>query len=168
MDRILPKNLISDLEQDMLFSMRIFESLYRKRKFPVERAQYLLMLHLVDGACPSGELASRLKLDHSTVTRQIAALEANGHVTRRPNPDDGRSMLIELSELGHTTCAEMRLVRSDSMSGVLSDWGDAEVLMFSNMVKRLNDCLLQSDPPTYDEDVARIAGATSDAPRPSV
>ncbi|RLL64520.1 MarR family transcriptional regulator [Sinirhodobacter hankyongi] len=51
--------------------MRALEGLYRSRKYPLERAQYLLLLALREGARPSGDLAATLALDHSTVTHRL-------------------------------------------------------------------------------------------------
>jgi DNA-binding MarR family transcriptional regulator len=46
------------------------------------------------------ELAHRLGVGASTLTYRLKLLDSTGIVTRRPNPDDGRSQLVELSDAG--------------------------------------------------------------------
>jgi DNA-binding MarR family transcriptional regulator len=46
------------------------------------------------------EVASSLGMPLTTASDVVRRLEARGHVRRRPNPDDGRSFLFELSARG--------------------------------------------------------------------
>jgi DNA-binding MarR family transcriptional regulator len=46
------------------------------------------------------ELADELGMPLTTASDVVRRLEARGHVRRRPNPDDGRSFLFELSARG--------------------------------------------------------------------
>ena len=46
------------------------------------------------------EIASSLGMPLTTASDVVRRLEARGHVRRRPNPDDGRSFLFELSARG--------------------------------------------------------------------
>lgn len=147
---------ISALEQEVAFLVRGLECLYRRRKYPVERAQYLLMLQLLDGPRSSGELAARLRLDHSTVTRQIAALEEKGCLVRSPNPDDGRSVLIALSDLGLMRCSQMRKVRTRGLEAMLSGWSEADRVQFANLVGRFNDAVREVGMSPFEEELQRL------------
>ena len=46
------------------------------------------------------EIASSHGMPLTTASDVVRRLEARGHVRRRPNPDDGRSFLFELSARG--------------------------------------------------------------------
>lgn len=46
------------------------------------------------------ELANLLGMPPTTLSSYLRRLEARRHVKRRPNPDDGRSSLLELTKLG--------------------------------------------------------------------
>ena len=48
------------------------------------------------------ELAARLGMAPTTLSTWIRRLTESGHVQRRPNPGDGRSYLLELTESGRT------------------------------------------------------------------
>ena len=47
------------------------------------------------------EIAAALGMPHTTASDAQRRLEARGHVRRRPNPEDGRSFLFELSARGN-------------------------------------------------------------------
>ena len=52
------------------------------------------------GPATQQRLAEALRLQRSTVSRLVDQLEADGVATRAPNPDDRRSVLVSLTDLG--------------------------------------------------------------------
>lgn len=44
------------------------------------------------------EICQKLELDKGAAARQLASLEAKGYLRREPNPDDGRSQLLFVTE----------------------------------------------------------------------
>jgi DNA-binding MarR family transcriptional regulator len=53
-----------------------------------------------DGGITPTELASLMALPPTTVSSIVARLERRGHARRAPNPGDGRSYRIQLTEVG--------------------------------------------------------------------
>ncbi|KAA0931563.1 MarR family winged helix-turn-helix transcriptional regulator [Streptomyces apricus] len=61
--------------------------------------QELVMMLLWDrGPLRQSDLIKALELDPSTVTKMLQRLEQAGHVRRRPDPRDGRAVLVEAAE----------------------------------------------------------------------
>jgi DNA-binding MarR family transcriptional regulator len=50
------------------------------------------------GELTASRLARRLDLSSGGMTQLIRRLELRGHITRAPNPDDGRSQLVRVSD----------------------------------------------------------------------
>lgn len=59
-----------------------------------------VLLALEDGAAQTQKaLAERAGVEQATMTATLARMERDGLVTRRPNPEDGRSTLVALTPL---------------------------------------------------------------------
>ncbi|HEY2844922.1 MAG TPA: MarR family transcriptional regulator [Bryobacteraceae bacterium] len=68
---------------------------------PQQHQALLALKGLPAGARPTiGELAHRLVLRHHTAVELTNRLEAAGFVKRRPDPEDGRQILIHLTPQG--------------------------------------------------------------------
>lgn len=71
------------------------------RTLGVATADLEALTHLQsDGALTQREVGSRLMLTSGAVTTLVDRLERAGWVRRRPNPDDRRSVLVELTPEG--------------------------------------------------------------------
>lgn len=49
---------------------------------------------------PSSKISSRMGMEATSLTRTLKSLEDKGLITREKNPDDGRGVLVYLTELG--------------------------------------------------------------------
>lgn len=139
------QDTMATLEPELAFLIRRLEMNYRKRGYPMERAHYLLLAQLVDGEKSTGDIAGILGLDHSTVVRQVAAVERRGFAERRPNPKDRRSVLVRITPDGAASMTRMQDVRRTRLSALLSDWTDAERAQFTSLLARFNAALLRTD-----------------------
>ncbi|MGN6252258.1 MAG: MarR family winged helix-turn-helix transcriptional regulator [Marmoricola sp.] len=52
------------------------------------------------GSLPLGKMGERLQVHPTSVTSIVQRLEADGLITRRPHPEDGRAVLAEITEAG--------------------------------------------------------------------
>ncbi len=136
---------ISQLEREIAFMIRRLDSIYRKRRYPLERAHYLALMVLKERAHSSGELATMLGLDQSTVTRQIVAMEKKGYVVRKSNPDDGRGIMIEIEAKGLELFQQMQLARRRSLQTMMKDWSGEDLCQFADHVIRFNEAIKAMD-----------------------
>jgi DNA-binding MarR family transcriptional regulator len=73
------------------------------RPFDLTFARYELLMLLSfssKGSLPMGKIGERLQVNAASVTNAVDRLEAQGFVTRRPNPGDGRGTLAALTAKG--------------------------------------------------------------------
>ena len=75
------------------------------------------------GSLPLGKMGERLQVHPTSVTSIIRKLEADGHVERRPHPEDGRGVLAEITQTGRDVVqtATADLVGADFGLGVLDN-----------------------------------------------
>jgi DNA-binding MarR family transcriptional regulator len=98
------------LETDARELHRVLEALLRVVQFrdrdricchDISVTQCYALQTLVDeGPMASNALAESLFLDKSTASRVASALERKGYLLRHPDPEDGRAVLLEVTEAG--------------------------------------------------------------------
>src|SRR5258706_75672 len=86
-------------------------------------------------------LGSDVGRDATTVTRQVATMEAARLVLRRPDPSDGRVTLISLSQPGRRVMRTVQLARKKRVANLLRDWTDVDRRDLGRLLARFNDAL---------------------------
>lgn len=77
------------------------ETLLRPRGLTFARFEVLRLLAFTRrGELPVGKIGERLQVHPASVTNAVQRLEEAGLVARRTNPDDGRSVLAEITPVG--------------------------------------------------------------------
>ena len=86
------------------------------------------------GSLPLGKMGERLQVHPTSVTSIVRKLEADGHVVRRPHPEDGRAVLAEITSAGRAVVesATSELVGADFGLGVL---GDGDLRRLSELLR---------------------------------
>jgi DNA-binding MarR family transcriptional regulator len=135
------------VELELVKLVRHLETFGRKSSLygAVDRAGYLALrtLECLGPSCINA-LAQELHLDASTVTRQVSVLESSGFVTRRVDPDDGRSWLIELTPQGRKAMRTVERGRREAIDTMLARWTSGEVHDLARMIAKLNLALFDS------------------------
>jgi DNA-binding MarR family transcriptional regulator len=72
-----------------------------------------------EGRIRQVELARRLRLEKSTVSRLVANLVSRGWVHRQAADGDGRGVLLVLTEAGATAAARQADIRRDRLTALL-------------------------------------------------
>lgn len=130
---------VARIEVELTRLARVLEAVRRHRNYPIEPAQYLHLCILeAEGANTVAGLAARLLLDASTVTRQIAAMEADGLIAREPHPTDSRSQMIVPTAEGLARAGAMREQRRARISALLENWPDADRADLARLLERLS------------------------------
>ncbi|MGW0661242.1 MarR family winged helix-turn-helix transcriptional regulator [Streptodolium elevatio] len=113
-------------------------------RYTMDRAAYLLLGRLeVDGPMGVKALAQAMSIDSSTVTRQVTPLVEQGYVDRVPNPDDGRAVLLRLSEMGLDRLHQVRRARIQLMAEMCDDWAAEDRERFTELLARFNQAMVR-------------------------
>lgn len=110
---------------------------------PLDRAAVALLRQVADSEpLRPGELAQRLGVEASHVTRTVQQLQKSGYVTRVPDPDDGRAQRIQLTEAGRAAIDRVRDAGARGMQLALSDWSPEELRQLASLFHRMVDDFL--------------------------
>lgn len=82
------------------------------------------------------DLADRLGLAPSTVSRQLPPLEAAGLVARRTDPDDGRVSLLHLTDAGRDAAERITAYQASRIATLLRDWPQQDIAAFADLLDR--------------------------------
>lgn len=103
--------------------------------------EFLLMLHLDQAPLnrlSRVELAKRMHLSASTVTRMAAPMEKVGLLDRQAHERDARSTFVVLTETGRTRLNEARETFAKHAGYIFGDrWSAEELDRFSGLLHRL-------------------------------
>ncbi|MGW1208431.1 MarR family winged helix-turn-helix transcriptional regulator [Streptomyces sp. NPDC002499] len=124
---------------------------------PLDRAAVALLRQVADSEpLRPGELANRLGVEASHVTRTVQQLQKSGYVDRVPDPVDRRAQRIELTEKGQQAIDRVRDAGSRGMQLALADWSPEELRQLATLFHRMVDDFLAH---AVDEDTDQPAVA---------
>jgi DNA-binding MarR family transcriptional regulator len=114
---------------------------------PLERAAYGVLARIAQGGPERlSTLAGDLCVDLSTISRQVATLEAAGFIRRTPDPKDRRASLIEATETGMNVFVQHRNQWLGALKELLADWTPDERREFARLFARLNEAMDKNSP----------------------
>jgi DNA-binding MarR family transcriptional regulator len=95
------------LNQAAEAASRSFESVY-KTGYGMTRTQWRVLANLGRfGAMTARDICRVSHVEKTKVSRAVAAMEADGMLSRAPSPDDGRAELLSLTPRGQAIFAEL-------------------------------------------------------------
>ncbi|MEU3986577.1 MarR family transcriptional regulator [Streptomyces sp. NPDC026672] len=121
---------------------------------PLDRAAVALLRQVAEGEpLRPGELAQRLGVEASHVTRTVQQLQKSGHVTLVPDPDDRRARRVRLTDSGRHAVGSVRDAGARGMQVALADWRPEDLRQLATLFHRMVDDFLRhatDDEPTRE------------------
>lgn len=105
----------------------------------------MLKILLRDGEQRGGEIAAKLSVDPSVVSRQLTALEADGLVSRRPDPADARVGLVSLAPRGKAQLEALYASYTHQLRAALADIDDDALLVAAETMQRVALAITESN-----------------------
>src|SRR3954464_3986532 len=105
---------------------RLIEAALEGTELPPEDYPFYVFVGAEGPWTPTG-LAARLGMPLSPVLFRVRRLERRGHAERTPNPEDGRSFLIGLTDEGRRLLAAARPRFRAHAEAVEAEFGAAQV-----------------------------------------
>ena len=90
------------------------------------------------GPASAAAIADATAMDRSSVSRLIKQLESLGYVRREASPDDGRAILLSITEVGQQQTLSALHEKGHAFYERIAGWNDNELLQFINMLKQFN------------------------------
>jgi DNA-binding MarR family transcriptional regulator len=115
---------------------QLIRRLRAENTFPISHAT---VLSRVDrgGPATTSALAAAERVRPQSMAQTLAELEGDGLVARRPDPDDGRRILIELTPRGKEVLGEDRRRREGWLAGAIAELSEEEQALLIRVVPLL-------------------------------
>jgi DNA-binding MarR family transcriptional regulator len=91
-----------------------------------------------NGPLGINELSDQLRLNVSTASRQVAAMESKEFIRRYPDPKNGRISLIVMTKEGKEILHNAQKSRQERLSDILKDWSEEDLNVLQRNLTRLN------------------------------
>lgn len=112
---------------------------YRKTRGTLDRSLFLLLYQIwTRGQAGTKTLAREFGLNVSTVSRQSAALQRMGLISRVLDPSDRRAFLWEITETGLSELERCRMERVARVGELLLEWSEEDKRRFGELLGRFN------------------------------
>jgi DNA-binding MarR family transcriptional regulator len=109
-------------------------------------AHVLLLMISKHGPLRVADLAVKMCVDASTVSRQTAWLVNDGLLRRTSDQADGRASVLALTERGESVAAAVAQRRRELFGRIIDDWPVRDVQTFGSLLRRFVDGL-EAQPP---------------------
>ena len=91
------------------------------------------------GEVRASDLASRLFVTKTSISRYVNDMLEEGLLEQRPDPSDGRATLLSVSSAGRRELAERETRRSAVLRELCEGWPAGDVTTLTRLLQRLND-----------------------------
>mgnify|MGYP001314393469 CR=1 FL=1 len=130
------------MEFSELFTQLLIDlqSVYRKnnKDLPMSLSQVVLLSSISADGIKMSDLAERVGVDNSTLTRLIDILEKKNLVQKKRNANDRRSRLIYLSKLGEENIKFIELNTDRFVEDILKNTSNVDRTIFKDGLNSLH------------------------------
>jgi DNA-binding MarR family transcriptional regulator len=120
---------------------RLTRLLMRSGAHNVSRTEVGVLATLADGPRRITQLAMTEALAQPTVTQLVDKLEGRGLVTRARSDDDGRVVLVAITDAGRAALEEVRTEIRANMRAALVDLPDAELTELAHAAETMGSLI---------------------------
>jgi DNA-binding MarR family transcriptional regulator len=117
--------------------MTVMSGLERARRHGDASTLAALQIVAARGPVRPSDIAAELGVHQSTVTRQVRALEAAGHVAVNADPDDRRSCFITLTDAGRGEIDRLTEIGLSRFALFVDDWEPEDVRTLGRLLTKL-------------------------------
>jgi len=135
------KRHTADIEYEQMLLSRYFVAQHRRGN-GLDRSAYLILSHIdARGPMTIGELSSALRLDASTLQRQVAAVVRDGLLERGLDPNGSAARKLTMTSHGRDMLETDRDGYIQDLDAITADWSAEDVNTFAELLRRYNGAI---------------------------
>lgn len=135
------KRSIADIEYEQMMLSR-YTIAQQRKSGGLDRSVYLLMSRIDEqGPMSIAELSHALRLDSSTLQRQVTVAINDGYLERIVDPEGNAARKIALTTIGAEKLMDARAISINALEHILGDWNPEDVQQFATYLNRFNNAI---------------------------
>jgi DNA-binding MarR family transcriptional regulator len=134
---------LRDIVQQFIRSFGLLEQTTTPCGFSMSLSQVFAIQELEKQTLTITELAEKLRLERSSVSRLVDGLVIGGFVSRELNENNRREVILGLTEKGTSSIRKVRDQSVQFYNDILENLSETEQMMFYDGIKRFTDSLLK-------------------------
>ncbi len=103
------------------------------------------------------DVAAALELDHSTASRLLVDMQAEGLIERSSDPADRRRTVVDLTPTGEAVVRESSSIRTWAIDMMLAEWSEADLAEFTRLVERFGATIESRMPGVLQAAIERVS-----------
>lgn len=108
----------------------------------LQSGSYLILGHIAEhGPIRATAIGEAFSIDKGSVSRHVQQLIDLDLISRAPDPQDGRALLLSVTDHGTEQLARVAAERREVLSDKMADWSDGEIEDFVRRLARYNAML---------------------------
>lgn len=112
------------------------------------------------------DVAAALQLEHSTVSRLLGEVEAEGLLARAQDPADRRRTIVTLTDLGQQVVAQATLTTRQFTKMLLADWPREDVEDLQRLLGKLADTVSEKLDLLHEQALCELRASLPDPQQP--
>lgn len=129
---------VADIEYEQMMLSR-YTIAQQRQSGGLDRSVYLLMSRIDShGPMTIAELSPALRLDASTLQRQVTGAIKDGYLERIANAKGQLARKVSLTRAGYEQLIEARELSVKSLDNIMAGWAAEDIDQFANLLARFN------------------------------
>ena len=128
------------IEYALRSTWQLITAMYNEKamKYDATMTMAFTLLSVDAVGTPSTALGPKMGMESTSLSRLLNTMEERGYIERRPNPEDGRGVLIFLTEQGKEKRALSKNTVLEFNNGLFESIEEKKLNIFLRSLKRLN------------------------------
>lgn len=134
----MKKEYVSNDER-IFAGFRRFSKILKREEFGHHGKARILSVLNANGAMKQKELQETVEITSSSASELLKKMEEHGLVTRTPDPDNAKGLIVEITEKGKERCEALDAEKAAKTANLFAALSDDEKKQFADMLDKIQD-----------------------------
>ena len=126
-------------DEKILAGFRRFGKILRLEAFGHHGKSRILSVLCAEGAMPQRKLQDEVEIASGSASELLKKMEEHGLITRTPDPDDSRGLIVEATDAGRELSERFAAEKSEKAKKLFSALTEEEKEQFAGMLDKIYD-----------------------------